>query len=104
VSGPSQPKVEGEQWSDDRIRGFLSLYPLDGTNPDYHVLLQAYQHMVPEFFSRFLVFFSESGRDINALSPDNETIHDRVGSHRRSQAYMQALEKHGAKPAAEINA
>ncbi len=97
MSGPSQPKVEGEQWSDDRIRGFLSLYPLDGTNPDYHVLLQAYQHMVPEFFSRFLTFFSESGRDINARSKDGETILDRVSSHRRSVAYAEALQAHGAK-------
>ena len=29
MSGPSQPKVEDEQWSDERIRGFLSLKPQD---------------------------------------------------------------------------
>ncbi len=99
MSGPSQPKVEDEQWSDERIKGFLDLKSLDGTHPDFHVLQQAYIHMTPEFFSRFMVFFQEAGRDINALSPEGETILDRVSAHRRSVAYVNALKNYGANSA-----
>jgi len=97
VSGPSQPKVEGEQWSDERIGSFLALTPRDERHPDFHVLIEAYQYMVPEFFGRFVELFSEAGRDINALSPDGETILERVGQHARAQAYAATLEKFGAK-------
>ena len=97
MSGPSQPKVEGEQWSDERIRSFLDLKPADSKDPDYHVLIEAYQYMVPEFFERFIGFFVAAGRNINAVSPDGETILARVGQHSRSQAYVKVLEQAGAK-------
>ncbi|MDX1453157.1 MAG: PA4642 family protein [Oleiphilaceae bacterium] len=96
MSGPSQPKVEGEQWSDDRIKAFLDLKPLDGENPDYHVLHQAYQHMTPNFFARFVPFFVADGRDINARSLKGETMLERVAQHRRSTEYAAILREHGA--------
>lgn len=97
MSGPSQPKVEGEQWSDERISGFLSLKPQDNTAVDYHVLTQAYQHMTSAFFSRFIDMFVSAGRDINALSPTGETFLARVSTHASSGEYAQILRKHGAK-------
>lgn len=97
MSGPSQPKVEGEEWSDERIKGFLELKPLDGSNADYHVLLQAYHHMVPEFFERFIAFFVETGRDINAVSPEGQSVLGRVSEHGRAEAYAEILKKNGAK-------
>lgn len=100
MSGPSQPKVEGEQWSDERIRSFLDLTPLNERHPDFHVLIEAYQYMVPEFFARFVEIFSADGRDINALSPDGETILERVGQHGRSKAYADVLVRFGAKRSA----
>ena len=96
MSGPSQPKVEGEQWSDERIRGFLDLKPLDGSSEDYHVLLQAYHHMVPEFFGRFVEFFVEDGRDVNALSKEGQTILGRMSEHGRSAPYADILKAKGA--------
>jgi hypothetical protein len=96
VSGPSQPKVEDEQWSDDRIRGFLSLKPQDDTNTDFHVLIQAYQHMTAAFFARFIVMFVEAGLDINAKSLDGETLFSRVSSHASSTDYSAILKQHGA--------
>lgn len=99
MSGPSQPKVEGENWSDERIKGFLDLKPLDETNADYHVLLQAYHHMTPEFFERLVAFFVEAGRDINALSATGQTILGRVSEHGRSKAYAEILTAKGAKAA-----
>ncbi len=97
MSGPSQPKVEGEQWSDERIAGFLDLKPLDGTPADYHVLLQAYHHMTPEFFERFIKMFVDAGRDLQAESLDGETIASRVGRHAKSTEYSKILANVGAK-------
>lgn len=96
VSGPSQPKVEDEQWSDERIKGFLSLKPLDGSSHDFHVLSQAYQHMTPAFFDRFVAMFVSEGRDINAKSVENKSILDLVSEHRRSVAYLEVLKAKGA--------
>ncbi len=102
MSGPSQPKVEDEQWSDERIQGFLSLTPLDGSHPDYHVLIQAYQHMTPDFFQRFISMFVEAGRNINALSLNDETIFDRLSEHAKSKAYSDVLKANGALKAGEL--
>ena len=96
MSGPSQPKVEDEQWSDERIKGFLSLKPLDGSSHDYHVLLQAYQHMTPAFFIRFLDMYVAGGRDLSAKSAEDKTILELVSEHRRSVAYLEALKAKGA--------
>ena len=96
MSGPSQPKVEDEQWSDDRIKGFLSLKPLDGSSHDYHVLSKAYQHMTPAFFDRFLAMFVAEGRDLNAKSIEDKTILTLVSEHRRSVDYLKALNAKGA--------
>jgi len=97
VSGPSQPKVEDEQWSDERIEGFLSLEPIDGSNADYHVLIQSYHHMTPEFFIRFIAMFVSAGRDLNAASSSGETILDRVSQHSRAGEYAKVLVESGAK-------
>lgn len=96
MSGPSQPKVEGEEWSDERVKGFLALTPQDETHPDFYVLQQAYQYMTPEFFERFMAFFAEAGRDINALSPEGETMLDRVSQHAKSAPYAELLAAKGA--------
>lgn len=97
MSGPSQPKVEDEQWSDERIAGFLSLKPYDDVNIDYHVLLQAYHHMTPEFFVRFIKMFAETGRDLNALSPQGQTILARISEHASAADYANILKEYGAK-------
>ena len=97
MSGPSQPKVEDEQWSDERIAGFLSLKPYDDVNVDYHVLLQAYHHMTPEFFARFIRMFHEAGRDLNALSPQGQTILARISEHASASDYANTLKQYGAK-------
>ncbi len=96
MSGPSQPKVEDEQWSDERIKGFLTLKPQGDINPDYHILLQAYQHMTADFFARFIVMFVQAGHDINATSPEGETMLSRVSSHASSADYAEILKHHGA--------
>ena len=96
MSGPSQPKVEDEQWSDERIAGFLALKPLDDSSADYHVLYQSYQHMTAAFFSRLIKMFVADGRDLNAESSLGQTLLARVSEHKSSQEYAEILKSNGA--------
>lgn len=103
MSGPEKPKVIGEEWSDERVKAFLFISPYDARiNPDFHVLIKAYQAMRAGDFERFLVFFNEAGRDINAINEDGQTILDHVLEHRRSVAYAEALRAAGARTASEV--
>ena len=98
MSGPEQPKVIGEEWSDERVKGFLFISPYDARiNADYNALLKAYQAMRAEDFERFIGFFVAEGRDLNATDPEGETILDLISRHRRSVDYARALENAGAK-------
>lgn len=96
MSGPSQPKVEGEEWSDERIKAFLELTPRDETNADYHVLKEAYQYMTPEFFERFVPFFVEAGKNINAKNLQNESLSERIQSFGKAAPYLAILKANGA--------
>ena len=96
MSGPSQPKVEDEQWNDERLKGFLLLKPLDESDHDFHVLLQAYRHMTCELFVRFLPFFVAEKRNLQAASLQGETILEHIGQHEQSSDYAEALKAVGA--------
>ncbi|TVP58017.1 MAG: hypothetical protein EA349_05255 [Halomonadaceae bacterium] len=105
MSGPDKPKVFDEPWGDERIRGFLFLSPYDtAKNADYHVLLKAYHAMRIGEFQRFLTFFNEAERNLNAVNDEGETILDRVGQHVRCKEYADALKAAGAKSAKEAGA
>lgn len=85
-------------WDDERIKGFLSISPYDASsNVDYNVLIKAYHAMRIGEFRRFLAFFSEEGRDINALDENGQTLLDRVSQHRIAGEYAEALKAHGAR-------
>lgn len=105
MSGPEKPKVISEEWSDERVRDYLFLSPADARiNSDHYVLLKAYEAMRADDFARFLRFFVEAGRDINALDGRGETILDHVSRHRRMTEYAQALKNAGARQTAEAGA
>lgn len=105
MSGPEKPKVIGEEWSDERVKSFLLLSPWDARiNPDFYVLIQAYEAMRAEDFERLIGFFVEAGRDLNARNENGETILDHVSRHRRMTAYADALRSAGAKKSAEVEA
>ncbi len=82
-------------------------YRQRATIDDFHVaqnfnaLIKAYQAMIAEDFDRFVGFFVEAGRDLNAVDENGETILDLVSRHRRSTAYAETLRKAGAKTTAE---
>lgn len=97
MSGPDKPKVIGEEWSDERVKSFLAIAPYDtGKNADFNALLKAYQAMRAGDFERFIGFFVEAGRDLNAVNETGETMLDIISEHRRSGHYAQALEQAGA--------
>lgn len=102
MSGPDKPKVIGEEWSDERVKSFLAITPYDSRiNADFNALIKAYQAMIAEDFERFVGFFVEEGRDLNAIDENGETILDLVSRHRRSTAYADILRKAGAQTTAD---
>ncbi|SFL94088.1 PA4642 family protein [Marinobacter zhejiangensis] len=97
MSGPEKPKVIGEELNDERIKDFLNLRPYSADdNPDYFVLIRAYQSLRAGDFERFVGFFKEAGRDLNALSNDGQTILDHISEHGRSAEYVPCLVSAGA--------
>ena len=92
----TQPATRNEEWSDERLKAFLELEPREGMPADYAILLKAYRGMTAELFARFLPFFTEAGRDLNAALQDGSTLLDHVAEHRRSEEYVAALEAAGA--------
>jgi len=96
MSGPDKPKVIGEEWSDERVRSFLAIQPWDAAeNPDFNALLKAYQAMRAEDFERFIGFFQENGRDINARDPKGRTLLALIESHPKCSDYAQLLRDAG---------
>ena len=59
---PDKKKIVDEVWDDLRVKSFLRKSPpeLPG-DPDFHVLLFAYQSMRAPDFGRFLQFFQDEG-------------------------------------------
>ncbi len=101
MSGPDKPKVIGEEWSDERVKNFLAIEPYDkAINADFNALLKAYQAMRAEDFERFVGFFADADRDLNAVNDQGETILDLISRHGRSTAYADTLRAAGAKTTA----
>lgn len=97
MSGPDKPKVIGEEWSDERVKSFLAIEPYDkGENADFNALLKAYQAMRAGDFERFIGFFVEAGRNLDAVNEHGETMLDRISEHRKGGDYARALETAGA--------
>ncbi|MBC52581.1 MAG: hypothetical protein CMQ34_01975 [Gammaproteobacteria bacterium] len=93
----TQPATRNENWSDERIQGFLALEPPEGVPADYHILTKAYRGMLPEHFSRFVPFFVAAGHDINVTLADGSTFLDHVARHRAAAPYADVLKAAGAR-------
>ena len=92
----TQIATRDEEWSDERLKTFLSVEPPESLPADYNILLRAYRGMTAELFARFLPFFNEAGKDINEKLENGSTFLDLVLQHRRSTAYADALRENGA--------
>ena len=87
MAGPSQPQVTDEVWDDDRVKSFLDLQPA-GDDADFHVLLKAYRGMRVDDFERFLRFFSEAGRNLDATDRQGRTIWTIMDKHRQGADFV----------------
>ncbi len=90
-------KVVDEVWTEGRIREFLTVKPIAGTNEDFYMLLKSYQAMRADDFADFLEMFLAEKRDINATDNEGRTLLSYVKEHRNSAEYRQALQANGAK-------
>lgn len=90
--GVTQPARFGEDWSDERVRGYLDRAPAQGENADFHALVTAYKHMRPHDFERFVAFFLAADRDLDARNGAGLTLLDIVRTHPRSADFVKVLE------------
>jgi hypothetical protein len=88
--------VVDEVWTEERVRQFLDVKPVEDIEADFHMLLKSYQQMRVEDFAKFLDMFLAQGRQINARDPNGRTVLSYVREHRRSAEYAQILQQHGA--------
>ena len=93
MAGPSQPQVTDEVWDDDRVKSFLDLEP-HGENADFHVLLKAYRGMRVEDFDRFLVFFTDAGRNLDAKDINGRTLWSIIENHRQGADFIDLRKKY----------
>ena len=87
MAGPSQPQVTDEVWDDERVKSFLALEP-HGENADFHVLLKAYRGMRPDDFERFLRFFNEAGRQLDANDHQGRTLWSIIEKHQQGAEFI----------------
>jgi len=87
MAGPSQPQVTDEVWDDERVKSFLELEPY-GEDADFHVLLKAYRGMRVDDFERFLKFFSEAGRNLDAKDNRGRTLWSIIENHRQGADFI----------------
>jgi hypothetical protein len=87
----TQLAVRDEWWTDERILSFLALEPAAGENSDFHILSKAYQGMVPESFERFLEFYLEAGKDLDATDRQGKTISQIIATHRHGTPYLELI-------------
>jgi|TARA_B100000315_G_C14132344_1_gene387474 hypothetical protein len=92
MPSPSQPQVVDEVWDDRRIQSFLERQPFGDQSADFYVLLKAYQGMRVNDFQRFIDFFVEAGRDVNARDGKGRTLLEIISKHRNAGGFVEVLE------------
>jgi hypothetical protein len=88
--------VVDEVWTEARIREFLDAKPVVGIDGDFHALQKAYHQMRADDFEKFVGFFLEKNRNINARDPQGRTLLSYIVEHTKSAEYAEILRRHGA--------
>lgn len=88
-------KVIGEPMTDEQIKVFLDFPSEEGVSSDFHLLEKAYRALRAEDFERFIVFFKEQGRDVNATDPQGRTLLAHIEGHQKCEDYADALRAAG---------
>ena len=91
-------KVVDEVWDDAQVASFLHKVAPDlPGDPDFHVLLFAYQSMRPGDFGRFLDCYVDAGRDVTARNGDGATMAHYLSRHANAGPYIDLLESAAAR-------
>ena len=91
-------KVVDETWDDEHVASFLRKVPPDlPGDPDFHVLLFAYQSMRADDFARFLDFYVDAGRDVTAKNGNGMTVASYLSRHAMAGPYIDLLESAAAR-------
>lgn len=85
-------RVEGEQWSEEKLRDYLNFTTFDGTDPDFQCLYRAYTRMNQRTFAEFIDLFKNEGRNLQATNRDGQTLADLISRHQQSTDYLAALQ------------
>jgi len=96
MAAKDKAPVQGEPMPEQQFRALLRFQPERGEDPDFHVLLRAYRGMTPEDFARFMEFFREEGRNVDARDPKGRTLKQLIRRHRHAGPYIEVLEQAGA--------
>lgn len=84
-------KVLDEVWTQERVKSFLNLKPVEGLDNDFHTLLTAYQSMRANDFELFVGFFCQQNRSLNTCNGEGETVLSIIEQHRHGKAYAEIL-------------
>lgn len=89
MAGPSQPQVTDEVWDDARVKSFLNMQSYGDQTEDFHILLKAYRGMRTGDFKRFLDFFVEAGRNLDALDQSGKSLWEIIADHRQGADFIE---------------
>ena len=89
-------KVLDEVLDDKRIQSFLNIIPPEGINADFNSIEKAYRCMNERDFTKFVTFFVEAGKNINAQNVNGKAFIDIVSEHAEADEYVAILKTHGA--------
>ena len=89
-------KVLDEVWTEEHVRSFLDIKPVEGLDNDFHTLLTAYQSMRANDFELFIGFFCQQNRSLNTTNAAGETVLSIIEQHRHGKEYVEILRAAGA--------
>jgi len=84
-------KVIGEQISDEKIKYYLTLEPLDDTPADLYKLIKAYRGLRNEDFARFIKFFIASGFSFTKQNKQGLNFAQIISKHKNADLYLKAI-------------
>ncbi len=84
-------QVIGEEITDEPIKLFLAVEPVDGSSPDLHKLTKAYRGLRVDDFARFVGFFVAAGFDLHATDAQGRDFVALIADQRQAEPYIDVI-------------
>jgi hypothetical protein len=84
-------QVIGEEITDEPIKLFLAVEPVDGSSPSLHKLVKAYRGLRVDDFARFVDFFVAAGFDLNAVDAEGHDFVALIADQRQAEPYIDVI-------------